>query len=303
MIVKADPDIDRLLSRLEPSVRRAVTELLTRGKVNVSEIAALLEAGRVGEAIQALGIGFDDESMSAVREALRAAFSGGAKPVAAEFGLRFDVFDEHAVRWAEANAGRLITEINDETRRAVAGMVEQAVRDGVPPRRLARTIEQTVGLHTRYAQAVHNYKEGLLAQVTEQRAEELAGRYARRLLRKRAETIARTETIRAMSEGQLDGWREAADEGVLQTGRSQREWVVTTDDRLCPECAPMEGQIVAFTDAFVSSEVAEGFSVTPGYEDRVTITGTKPRVSNVTTMTPPLHPNCRCAVSLVFDVD
>lgn len=73
----------------------------------------------------------------------------------------------------------------------------------------------------------------------------------------RAVTIARTEVMHAHAEGQLDGFEQlGVDElGVLA------EWSTAGDDRVCPQCADMEGK--TFT-----VEEARGLI--------------------------PLHPNCRC---------
>jgi hypothetical protein len=85
----------------------------------------------------------------------------------------------------------------------------------------------------------------------------------------------------------------------------------------------MEGQVVAWGDSFVSSEVATSQVVTrQGYEDRVTLGDTKPRKKltdeqagklpghikqredgALTLERPTLHPNCRCDTALVFDID
>ncbi len=86
---------------------------------------------------------------------------------------------------------------------------------------------------------------------------------------RRALTIARTETIRASNMGQQELWRAQRNGGRL-TGHEQREWIVTPDDRLCPQCAAMEGALAPFDQAFSNG-----------------------------VMVPPLHPNCRCTIALV----
>lgn len=53
--------------------------------------------------------------------------------------------------------------------------------------------------------------------------------------RKRAERIAVTETTRAYQMGSETAWR---DSGVV----SQMEWQTVRDERVCPQCGPMQGQ-------------------------------------------------------------
>lgn len=73
-----------------------------------------------------------------------------------------------------------------------------------------------------------------------------------------AETIARTEIIRAHAEGQLDAMDALGveDVGVMV------EWSTVGDERVCPECEPLEGVVLKIDEA----------------------RGMIPR-----------HPNCRCA--------
>lgn len=75
---------------------------------------------------------------------------------------------------------------------------------------------------------------------------------------RKAETIARTEIIRAHSEGQLQAMEQL---GVEEIG-VMVEWEITQDERLCPRCEQMKGVVLRI-------EEAKGLI--------------------------PLHPNCRCA--------
>lgn len=74
----------------------------------------------------------------------------------------------------------------------------------------------------------------------------------------RAETIARTEVIHAHAEGQLDAFKDL---GVEELG-IKAEWSTAGDDRVCPDCQSMEGEVF-------NVDEAHGLI--------------------------PLHPNCRCA--------
>lgn len=76
--------------------------------------------------------------------------------------------------------------------------------------------------------------------------------------RSRALTIARTEIIRTHAEGQLDAFENL---GVTEVGVAA-EWSTAEDEKVCEECAPLEGVVMAIEEA----------------------RGLLPR-----------HPNCRCA--------
>lgn len=75
---------------------------------------------------------------------------------------------------------------------------------------------------------------------------------------KHAQRIARTEIIRAHAEGTLDGLERL---GVQQVG-VQVEWSTSGDDRVCPICEPLGGQVF---------KIKEAHGLIPA------------------------HPNCRCA--------
>jgi SPP1 gp7 family putative phage head morphogenesis protein len=63
--------------------------------------------------------------------------------------------------------------------------------------------------------------------------------------RQRGELIARTEIIRAHSEGMLDSFEAL---GVEEVG-VMVEWLATDDDRVCPRCAEMEGVVLTLEEA------------------------------------------------------
>jgi SPP1 gp7 family putative phage head morphogenesis protein len=65
------------------------------------------------------------------------------------------------------------------------------------------------------------------------------------LTQNRAEMIARTEMIRAFSEGQLDAMERLGVGTVYATV----EWVVTSDQTSCPRCRSMEGRTFSIKDA------------------------------------------------------
>lgn len=201
---------------------------------------------------------------------------------------RFNVVSPFVLRAAETLTGDMIRGVGDETKDAVRRVIFHAVRDGVPPREAAVQIRNILGLTTRQALAVNRLQAGLLEQGADERfAQARARRYSETLLRERALTVARTETMLAANRGQQLLWGEMANAGVVPMDFGQR-WLVTPDDRLCSRCAPMQGKTVQL-----------------GYLFRETENGVLPSkrtpVAGATVQSPPLHPRCRC--TLVFDDD
>lgn len=87
-------------------------------------------------------------------------------------------------------------------------------------------------------------------------ARELSARVA--IERSRAEKIVRTEIIRTNAEAQLNTFERFGRQEV----QLEAEWITAEDDRVCPECEAMSGQVFSIDEA------------------RGLI---------------PLHPNCRCS--------
>lgn len=201
---------------------------------------------------------------------------------------RFNVISPQVLRAARELTADLIRGVGEETKMAVRRIIFNSIRDGVAPRDAAKLIKATLGLTTRQVLAVDRLRNvSLQAGVPAAQVDRQVARFSERLLRDRSLNIARTETTLAANRGQQLLWGEMSNAGVIPADFGQR-WLVTPDDRLCPRCAPLNGQVVQL--GFLFRETQRG--VLPS--QRVPVAG-------VTVSSPPLHPRCRCV--LVFDDD
>ncbi len=200
--------------------------------------------------------------------------------------LHFDLVNPEALRAAAEQAGRLIVDITQETRAAIRSIIARSFTEGITTQGSARLIRELVGLTEPYANAVLNLRLQMLSnpgkkiwagrtpiRVPRDGASfdllmRRGGEYARRLLNLRARTIARTETITASNQGQLQLWKQAMDRGLLRFDEA-KVWIVTPDDRLCPICKELGGEVV-----FVNRPFSTGDFI------------------------PPAHPSCRCTMGL-----
>lgn len=216
---------------------------------------------------------FRDEFINVLQQGANATWEFLPDDVQAE--LRFDLMNPRSVEFIRDHTGELITQVTEETREAIAGVIDRAFTDGMHPRTSARHIRNTIGLTNRQASAVDNLRRRLREDnVPWPDVMNQTERYANDLLRQRSENIARTETLRAANAGQELLWLQAAEEGLINEARTLKEWIVTPDDRLCEFCEPLDGQTQPL-DGFFTSEIG-----------------------NVEV--PPLHPQCRCAMGLQF---
>jgi len=292
--------IHRIADRLTPGLQAeflAAFETLSK-LLPLNELTELIEVeafDEIGRLVQGLKL----PDTSKIRSALLTAANQTAEVTATGLNMSFTLDNPAVVRWVESNTGKLITQVTVETQKAVAGIVRQGFVEGIPPRTQARQIRRIVGLTTRDAGAVDRFLRGQLeAGITRPRAESLADRMRNRLLKTRAETIARTESIRAANRGQLSAWRQAADEGLIDPTVTRRVWIATLDDRVCQICVVLDGQTVAFRDPFTSSVQAVDFT---DDGDSFTIHTSRPLKAPVVEQTPPAHVRCRCATALAFE--
>lgn len=188
-----------------------------------------------------------------------------------ELQLRFDVRDPRFEAAVLEHQARLVREVTVQTQRAIALVVADAYRRGLHPYDFAPRIRATVGLTSRQSLAVLNRARGMKERGWKpERITAESERYAARLRRYRASSIARTETIRAANTGRIYGYRQAAERGLIPTG-ARLEWDATLDRRVCAICRGLEG-----TQTSLEGGDFDGMRQ------------------------PPAHPMCRCTVQLVY---
>lgn len=157
-------------------------------------------------------------------------------------------------------------------------LVAKALKNGWSQDELARRIQRQVGLDARYAQAVDNYRDGLLAQgIAKGKAEQAANGYARRLRVSRAQRIAQYEVHKALQDAQRAVWAQDRAAGVMGPDKV-RVWRVHKDEKRCADCRPMNGQRATLRPN------GKGYVM---------------KRSGQQVVGPPVHPNCRCYEELV----
>lgn len=272
--VKASRPTDKSSARLAEEIAEALRALAASAVSSNARSAASR-----GDVDALLGV-LDWESLTyrladaqattggvALAEALTGYMAVGGVSVVGAYALT----EPRAINFARQQAGALIVEITESVRETVRAYVTAALEEGNNARILASQIRQVIPLHSRYAQAVDNQYQRLFEEAIKagktfdeatREATAAAARYAERLLRARAENIARTEIMRASQVGRYEGWAAYLGQPGVETGW-MKEWI--TGGNPCPECDPLDGEIVPWDDDFSVGEVM-----------------------------PPLHPQCRC---------
>ncbi len=268
-------------------------------RVPVGEIERTLDAGGRVDLLYDWET-FTEELTDAIMDTLAPEFVASGRAVLDDLGVlakaeevvvdvSFTLTSPQATEYARARAGDLVTAVSEETRLAIRRTVTRGFTENLTRREISRVLRSVgTGLNDRYAQAVvtshlraaerlAREHPGWSPERISREAQQQSSRYAERLTRSRARTIARTEIQIASNQGKLGGWNEAVAQGHLQPGSVQREWRTGPGSLSgispCDICIPMHGVRVPFGTPFQPS------------------TGSR--------MMPPAHPNCRCTAVLV----
>lgn len=238
-----------------------------------------------------------------IRRTVQAAGQGSARILSAHgIEATFSAAHANVVRIAREQAAELVVGVPKETRSIIAEVIARAAERGLTTLEQSRAIRELVGLPPNWAKAPAALADELtagraaaatsrrLSAATKQRirstirrgavtpefVREVTAEYTRSLINLRAQTIARTETLRAAHAGTLESWVQARLQGVLPAS-TRKWWMVTRDERLSPEHAripSMNPKGRRITDPFVTTEGLH--------------------------QAPPSRPNCRCTVVLGF---
>jgi hypothetical protein len=266
----------------------ALEAAIARGDVDAAFRALRFDAAdlfKTDTAITAALSSGGNYQMGAFQYATRRAPVGSR--VVQSFGGR----NERAERIARDLGSRLVTEVVDDTRVMIAQTIQSGLVAGAGPRRTALDIGGRmvngrrqgglVGLTSGQAGYVQNMRgeladpvgmgnyfsrtrrdkrfDGIVRRaiadgkpVAQADIDRMAGRYSDRLLALRGETIARTETLKALNAGR----QEALDQLIenpnndVQAGDVVRAWDSTGDARTRETHAAADGQVVAQGEPF-----------------------------------------------------
>lgn len=296
---------------------------------DVSKVIALLDLEAFFDDIGDIGTALNDSTWKA--GGMTAAHINTVTGVT----FRFNQLNPRLITYMQQYSLNLIQQINNTTREAIRTYMQAGMIDGIGPRQMATQIKQVIGLTARQALAVKNFRKELetfhqkntgggynlgakidrvngaqvfrpdedgLPQdgITERRLrdfrydgqlktavstgkplskaqiDKMVEAYARKYRKFRAETIARTEALRAVNVGVQDAWRQAVEQNKVSETSLRRRWSVALDERLCETCSPVPSM-----NPKLGVKFAQPFATPKG-----------------PAMLPPLHPNCRCSVTI-----
>jgi uncharacterized protein with gpF-like domain len=182
------------------------------------------------------------------------------------------------------NKLNFITNFTQQQKNTTRTALQSALDTGAGPREAARAFRDSIGLTDTQMAAVDSYRtlledgnadaldralrdrrydrtvDNAIANdepLTQSQIDMMVGRYRDRYLALRADTIARTETMRVLNEARQEATDQVVEETGIEPSRVTRTWVATLDDRTRDTHAEMDGQIVGMDEPFVSPSGAE----------------------------------------------
>ncbi len=302
----------RVARRLAPDIREAFLRAVADWRLQLSDVAlrqalvsaelAVIESAANLAAFPSL---LANGNLLAALERPATVTGVAASDILSDFlgfTVKFNSRDPAAVLFAREQAGVLIAQIGADAREAVSIIVAVGQDIGITVADQARAIRRVVGLrpgHVRAPAALgEDIRAGRKAAATSRRLSavdkqqirsriaagtvdeafiaRMEDRYADSLVNRRAQDIARTESMRASNFGQRESWRQAVGQGALpQTVR--RHPIVTPDARLRESHARVPG--LNPDGRRLDEPYVTPFGRLPG---------------------PPWEPNCRCTEGLVI---
>lgn len=303
---------DKYAKKMESAIVDAIDTLSEEANISVISghiensnfIAVEDMANQLGDYLVGAGIAgayYKEYFISALDEGGELAIA--SMPTKASINATFDVVNPLVSEWINKYIPTNIKEITDTTRDAITSTLRQGTSNGDTPQTMARYIKDTIGLTGAQAKAVINYRKQLEAKsnlygmtpaqqrligirdqqiigrhlreghLTKDKIDEMVTRYRKNLVKLRAETIARTESFRAVNEGRHLAWKKSVSDGLIKEGDIVRKWVTARDDRVRPN------------HAAIPRMNKDGVGINEPFN---TPTGK--------IMNPPYGVNCRCAV-------
>lgn len=252
--------------------------------INLRELSRAIEARDLNRVIRIAGITRADlfpldASINSAYVAGGLTVPAAAPAFAASFG--FDGRASRAEQWARLHVGGLVQDIVDEQLDLLREVVAQQVASGTAPRLAAVRIAGQIqnGVRQGGLIGLNRAQTGFLAAARQELTdldvayftrtlrdrrfdgivrkaiasgkplsrvdiERISQRYSDRLLKHRADMIARTESITALRAGRREGILQGIEAGAIRADRIKRVWSATLDSRTRKDHTAMNGKEV-----------------------------------------------------------
>lgn len=249
--------------KIQQALIKAFNQIKSRAKVK--ELESILSTYGIESAMQYInqlnieGIidqNITDEINEAVSHSGRMSFQFVPDGAVVDSTFRFNLLSFNASQFVRNYELSLIKDIGVNTRNAIRQSLQTDILAGVNPLTTARNFRSAIGLTARQEQAVRNFEtmlregnrdifnralrdkrfDSTIARAFDEgkalpasKIKAMTKRYREKYLKYRSETIARTESLRAVSIGQHMAIMQAVEEGNINRGELKRVWIFVHD--------------------------------------------------------------------------
>lgn len=272
----------RLLNAADRNIRERYIELVreARGLATLENIATLLETGRTEEAL-ALMDEFGESLFIPIEQAYLEAGRSTAQFLRRQTKTLtdFNALNPRGVAFLGTERARLIRELTQQQRAATLSALQDGVRRGLRPDQMARTFRDSIGLTGVQQRAVNSYRQALEEldtnalgrtlrdkrfdgtvrnaiaaeePLSQRQINRMTDRYQQRMVAMRANTIGRTEGLRATNAGDAEAWTQSVANGVVAAEDISNTWFTASDSRVRESHSFMNGQEQPFGEPFRS---------------------------------------------------
>lgn len=279
--------IEELIARLEPALRRAFENSLAdwRNNIDLDAVAEALRRGDIETAVRAANI--QPAALNGFLTAREAAFeaAGTAEMASLRLNIIFNARHLRGEAMLERYGAQFVRAVSDDTKAMLRTSLTDSLSRGQGAKAAARGIRGMIGLTDSQAGWAINLRRKLIddpkALVSEFAAdgyklrdkrldgivrravkagkpiaasdiEKIVTAYQNRAIRWRSENIARTETLRAVQTGNFEAYQQAVESGKIAAQNVRKVWNSAHDNRVRHTHRELDGESVGLNERFVS---------------------------------------------------
>lgn len=220
----------------------------------------------------------DDAGLSVMRIASREVGDAAERwaerstiPVTAD-DVMFDADDPLLTSGLRQSGDVFWQSIIDDSITAIRNEVERSYYANENAAKMADNIEMVSGMSSAQGDQFARFRQTVMnGPLTPAQKQAALRTTSDKMKADRADKITRTELHRTSNAGVTSYWDQMARRGRLDLNTAYVRWETHPDERRCPKCAPLDGVSTALHGQFAPGITA-----------------------------PPLHPNCRCSLSIDY---
>ena len=224
----------------------------------INAVGVLLSAEGIRQAMKPVGDTYGNAIEDAIKQRTER-INGNVTGPNGTIKFTFDPGNPVVADRVQKGKLRLIREISSEQESVIRNAVADSLNKGENPRQTARAFRDSIGLTQKQERAVQNFRRALEespgdalsrqlrdrrfdgtvrraadqgAGLTEEQIDRMTERYRARMLKHRSEVIARTESLRGLSEGRAAAREQLIESGELRAEQIRRRWITANDERL-----------------------------------------------------------------------